>query len=751
MLSQAGNDVFKAAKEGAEFVGEGKGDYDLSYDSLGNPYYQYVGSDSGSYQVSFSWVGEGEGSYQYKGGGIYSYVYPGNGDFLPQILLPLPQSHSLFDFDLSFSPTNTFKTRIEWARSKKDLNTFSSKDDQSNWGDAFSLKSVYEATDFGLTRLKLEGSYRFFKKSFSPFGRVDFVEKERLWDLSYDSPKSNEETYQFNGIISPTKSVVLDFDYGELSLEKTFKSKRKKLSLQLFPTNWISAKGGTERIDSKKIDQDNSKIDGKWIRNQFALNHRISKLSTTLGWEQEKKTTFFSGTIADGDRFNQLSGRFSLEELNILKASTELIYRHDFCVLREDDKFEKSWRDESFSHIWRNRLSLRDYKKMLSSDLEFVRRTKKYQDLSGIDTKENLILTRLDFYPPSQIVNIKFYHSQNQIHSAQRVDTYIDVGDGKGEYRYEDGEYVPDPDGNFLLVTEWVGDISPSLDLNKSIRLIFSPHKVASRGSANSFWSGLGKIFSTDSFINLTGRFGGKENWSSYFLYPLNKIPKDTVLSQNLTQRHDLYLLPNFRPLNFRLRWEKNEDENNLLSLGGEKQTVTRKKLFIKSFLSPRYLFESELEDEERRKNTHEELKYLINGKALKMSLTLNRMVKGLSPRRSNSLELSLSTEYKRNEEKIQKLKAHFFSLSPELLWSVFSYGRLKAQFAWTHLNSSPKDKSLSYQVSEGKRKGENYDWRFLFDYKLNRYITSSITYSGEKEPGIETKHTGKMEVKAYF
>ena len=744
ILRQAGNDVLKAAKDGAEFVGEGKGDYDLSYDSLGNPYYQYVGNDSGSYQVSFSWVGESKGSYQYKGGGIYFYVYPGNGDFLPQILLPLPQSHSLFDFDLSFLPTTTFKTQIEWAKSKKDLNTFSSKDDQSNWGDAFSLKSVYEANDFGFNRLKLEGSYRFFKKDFSPFGRVDFVEKERLWDLPGDSPKSNEETYQFNGIISPAKSVALDFDYGELSLEKAFKSKRKKLSLQLIPTNWISAEGRTERIDSKKIDQDDSRAEGRWIKNQFSLNHRISKVSTTLGWEQEKKKTFVSGSITDGDRFNQLSGRISLEELNILKTSTEVIYR-------EDDKFEKSWRDESFSHIWRNRLSLRDYKKMLSSDLEFVRRTKKYQNLSGIDNKGNLILTRLDFYPPSQIVNIKFYHSQNQIHSGQRVDTYIDVGDGKGEYRYEDGEYVPDPDGNFLLVTEWVGDLSPSLDLNKSIRLLFSPHKVVSRGSANSFWSGLGKIFSTDSFVNLTGRFGGKENWSLYFLYPLNKIPKDTVLSQNLTMRHDLYLLPNFRPLNFRLRWEKNENENNLLSSGGEKERVIRKRLFIKSFLSPRYSFESELADEERRKNTHEELKYLINGKALKMSLTLNRMVKGLSPRRSNSLELSLSTEYKRNEEKIQKLKANFFSLSPGLLWSVFSYGRLKAQFAWTHLNSSPKDKSLSYQVSEGKRKGENYDWRFLFDYKLNRYITSSIIYSGEKEPGIETKHTGKMEMKAYF
>lgn len=735
ILNQAGNDVFEATKEGAEYVGEDKGDYDLSYDSLGHPCYQFVGIDSGSYQVSFSWVGERKGSYRYKGGGVYLYVYPGNGDFLPQILLPLPQSHSLFDFDLSFLPSQTFRTQIEWAKSKKDLNTFSFEDDQNNWGDAFSLKSVYENSDFGFDRLKLEGSYRFLKKDFSPFGRVDLVEKERLWDLPPDSVKSNEEIYQFNGLFSPTKSIVLDIDYGELSLKEVFKSERKKLGLELFPTSWISAKGKTERIESKKFNPDNSNPEGKWVKNQFSLNHKISKLSTKLGWEQEKKNNFVSKTITDGNRFNQLSGELSLEELNRVKASTELIYR-------EDDKFEQWWRDESFSYIWRNRFSLRDYKKMLSSDLEFVRRLKRYQDLPGVENKENLILTRLDFYPPNQIINLKFYHSQNQIHSAQRVDTYVDVGEGKGEYRYEDGEYVPDPDGNFVLVTEWVGDFSPSLDLNKSIRLIFSPHKVTSRGRTNYLWSNLGKIFSTDSFVSLNGKLKGKENWSFYFLYPLHKIPEDTVLSQNLTIRHDLYILPNLQALNFRVRWEKEENENNLLSSGGEKEEVTRKKFMVKSFFSPRHLFESELMDEKRREIFGNDLKYLINGKALNMTLSLNR---------SNAVELSFSTEFKRNEEKIQALKADFLSFSPELLWSLLSYGRLKAQFKWTHLRSYPDGKSLPYQMTEGKRRGENYDWRFHFDYKLNRYLTSSISYSGGKEPKSKTKHTGRMEVKAYF
>ena len=77
-------------------------------------------------------------------------------------------------------------------------------------------------------------------------------------------------------------------------------------------------------------------------------------------------------------------------------------------------------------------------------------------------------------------------------------------------------------------------------------------------------------------------------------------------------------------------------------------------------------------------------LRYLIEGKAIRMSFTLNHSVQGgalnhlaegSSMKRWRALELSLSTQFKRNEEEIQRSKADFFSLSPELSWSLFSYG----------------------------------------------------------------------------
>jgi|GEM_PF-701735 len=753
ILSQAGNDRLLASKEGATFVGKGEGDYDLAYDSSGNPYYQYAGSDSGSYKVSFSWVGEKKGSYQYKGGGVYQYVYPGNGDFLPLMLLPLPESHSLFDLSLSFLPTDALKTQIEWAKSKRDKNTFSEKDDEHIWGDAVSLKSVYQNTDFhflkpNFHRLELKGEYRLLKRDFAPFGRMDLVEKERRWDLPQQSLPSDERTYQLSGIISPSKFFLLDFDYGKLKTEENFTSHRRSLAAEISPVSWISAKGKSEKIKSQKITPENLKENGEWTRNLVVLNNKLKRLSTTLSWEQERRSSSISGLTHVKESFDQLSGKVSLELSNVIKTSTQLSYR-------EDDRFSEGEPDKSFSYTWQNRLSVRNYRGMLSSDLEFARRIKEHRHSPGGDSKQDLLISRIDFYPPSQLLNLKFYHSQNQIHSARRVDTYLEVEEGRGDYVFEDGEYVPHPEGNFIRLSEWVGDTQPSLDLNKSMRVIFSPHKVSSRGKGKSFWSQVGKIFSTDSFINLRGKFVDEKALGFYFLYPLTQLPDESILSQRITIRHDLYLLPASRPLNFRFRWEKTEDEDNLsaghltqlrskvgLSGGGRQERRLKQELLLKSYISSKHSFESRIGKEKIKSKWGGEPRNFIKGKSLTV---------GFTRRQAQALEFKISTEYKKKEEQIQSTKAEFFSISPELLWSLLSQGRLKVQFQWTHLRSAPEKKSLPYALSEGKRGGENYGWRFFFDYRLNQYLTTSVVYSGESVPDKKAKHTARMELKAYF
>ena len=740
ILSQAGNDRFLASKDGANFVGEEMGDYDLAFDSSGNLYYQYVGSESGSYRVLFSRVGEGEGSYQYAGGGVYRYVYPGDGDFLPATLLPLPESHSLFDLSLSFYPAQALKTQIEWARSKRDKNTFSKKEDEHNWGDAVSLKSTYQNADFqflkpSFHRLELLAEYKLLKRDFAPFGRVDIVEKERRWDLPGHALSTDEKTYRFSGIISPFESFLMDFDLGRLEAKEIFVSQRRSLGVEIFPAGWITAKGKSEKIKSQEVTPEDTKKRGEWTRNLIVVNNRFKSLSTSLSWEQERRGSSVSGSDEEREDFDQLSGKISLGLSSVIKASTQLCHR-------EDDKLREARASKSSSYTWRSQLSMRRYKGMLSSDLEFATRIKRFRRSSGEDSRHDLLLGRIDFHPPSQLLTIRLYHSQNQIHSARRWDTYVEVEQGRGEYRYEDGEYVPDPEGDFVRLSEWAGETKSSLELNKSIRMIFSPYKVAPRSKERSFWSEVGRLFSTDSFINLRGRFVHDKPLSHYIFYPLSGLSGESILSRNSTMRHDLYILPTSRPFSLRFRWEKGEDDDNLASDGGRREERLKQEVLLKSHVSSRHYIETRAGKERVNSTRENEARDLIDGKSLAV---------GFTRRQARALDLKVFAEYKRRDEKTGGVSVEFFSLTPELLLSLRSKGRFSARFGWTHLRSVPEGKSLSYLLSEGKKRGENYQWRCLFDYKLNQHLTTSVTYRGESIPDRKAKHTAHMELKAFF
>ena len=77
-------------------------------------------------------MGEDQGSYEYRGGGVYEYVSPGQGGYEPRIYLPLPERHFLSDLRLELNPSPSSKLIGELAISHHDRNTLSGRDDDEN-------------------------------------------------------------------------------------------------------------------------------------------------------------------------------------------------------------------------------------------------------------------------------------------------------------------------------------------------------------------------------------------------------------------------------------------------------------------------------------------------------------------------------------------------------------------------------------------------------------------------------------------
>jgi hypothetical protein len=729
ILKSSGEDRSKAVKDGVQYAGEGKGEYILLIDSSGNPYYQYAGKDSGTYLVSFSWVGDSKGSYIYKGGGIYSYVYPGNGDYLPVIFLPLPSTHSLLDLSMDINLFKGFSSKIGWGLSRKDLNSFSDSGSEDNSGNAFLFRTGLDKQNlsflgYNLYKLKFEGLFRNLGENFQPLGRLDEIEKERVWGFSDDSTKGSEKVLRFDSNFSPVENLNLNTDLGVLKKGDYFESRRRRFEIALRPFKNLETKGSTENIKSNQKDEPIDRA-GNWQRRNLYLEYRWKKLNTQLGWENEMQAFTPQDSVFMNKKYDELKGKMSLESSRLWGLSSQLLYR-------DEKRKDISWRKEANSYTWQNRLALRDFKEVFSSNLEHIYREKNLK--SGGKTRGNLGVLKLDYYPINQSMILNLYYSVNQLGSEKRVDNYLEVGEGRGEYRLENGEYIPDPDGNFILQREILDEYLPGVKLDKSWRLVFKPGKLFARGKFL-------KEFYTDTFIRSSNQISGRVNWSSFILNPFSGgSAKETIL-KDYSCSQDLYLFPS-APLNLRLRWTQDKKENLLLLSGKDRDYKTALSALFRYRVSFKNLLESEISQERREREKYYSDYLIIEGRSLKLNFTR---------REKNSLEITLATKLKREVEKELGLQVYLFEFSPKLSLSFLGQGKVRSEFGWSKVSFSPADEILPWEMAEGKKEGNNYSWILGFDFKLNQGFSANFNYSGLKEPKREMKHNGKFEVKAYF
>jgi hypothetical protein len=729
ILQNSGEDQTKAFKDGAQFVGSGKGDYNLLTDSSGSSYYQYAGKDSGSYQINFSWVGSSQGSYIYTGAGMFKYVSPGKGDYLPVVFLPLPSSHSVIDLDMGLDILPGLSSEIGWGLSKKDLNLFSSTGNENNSGNAFLFKTDYEKQDlelFGhnLSRLKFEGLYRNLGENFSPFGRTDEIEKDRVWGLFDDSQKGTEKVARFKSSFAPVENLSLDMDLGSLDKGDFFQSKRNGFGITLRPFRSLEAKASSENIKSSQKGVASTQA-GIWQRRNLSLAHHWKKLSTQISWNAEKQELSLSDSLLPNRKYDELTGSIRLESGSLWSLSTQLVF-HD-----EERKYI-SWGKEYDSYTWQNQVSLRNFKEVLSTDFQYIYHARNIK--TGEKERGNVGAFKLDYNPKGQTLVLNLYYSVNQLGAEKSLDNYIDVGNGKGQYRYENGEYIPDPEGNYILQKEMLDEYVPGKQLDKSFRAIFYPGKLFPKSKPL-------KQFYTDTFVRFSNLVSGPVYWAGFILNPFDKGGADGTLLRDFSLKQDFYFFTS-SPFNLRLRWASDDRENNLLVYGKDQDKRNSQSALLRYRLSSKNFVESEVTTEKReRQNTAFNL-LSIDGKSVRLDLTR---------REKNSLEMTLSSKFLKEDEGESGLKVNLMELTPKVSFSLIGQGRLHSEISWIRVNLSPADKVLPWEMAEGKNPGNNFAWALIFDYKLSQALSATLNYSGLQEPIRGTRHNGKFEVKAYF
>ncbi|MCX7696534.1 MAG: hypothetical protein N2Z72_02435 [Bacteroidales bacterium] len=164
----------------------------LGYDSV---FYYSTNPDSARYLLYFSYVGQHKGNYildpQLANGKVYRWICPVNGipqgSYEPVIQLVTPQKTSMWTIATDFQPNSKTLFNLEYARSTKDLNTFSPYHDNNNHGNAIKFFTEYKRP---LRHLRDSSSiWKIFFSAeatdslFSPVEKFLPLEFERNWSL----------------------------------------------------------------------------------------------------------------------------------------------------------------------------------------------------------------------------------------------------------------------------------------------------------------------------------------------------------------------------------------------------------------------------------------------------------------------------------------------------------------------------------------------------------------------------------------
>jgi len=748
ILAEAGDDPSLAWKDGWVLVDTSAGE-EGDYVWVDSTYFLYVGPDSnGIYNVAFSDMGSGNGEYVREFSltdNRYYYVYNGDGDrrYLPRIFLPLPGSQSMIDLQAEFLPLSTLQLRAELGLSHRDNNTLSETGDGDNVGQglAFEGRLVDQAIRVGargLGRLDLAGKFRSTDDRFRSPGRTEEVEYYRRWDLDRERPPEAEEVKELSGTYRPFSAAKVSVEYGRLRRGDFFSSARQRLSSEVAPRYLPQVAVYYEVIESERTDTSlaaSRRQSTTWIRQGLTAHQTIWRLKPLFTWESESREAKELDLLTSGERYDEFRWGLTTVNWGAFKGSTEMTYR-------QDDAYQGAWLRKSLGRTLQNRLALQNWRS-LSLTAEYTRRTLRtmpFHEVAGAYSEVDLILTKASYAPLEGAVQAQVDYQVSNSQSSQRRRIPVDVGEGKGDYILEDGEYIPDPDGNWVFRTETVGDSIPVTDLAAGLRMRLTPHRAIGQEASGTL--GFLRHFSTDTYVKIDEQTKEKDKVSIYLLR-LDKFQQDsTTIRGEISFQQDLFLFPERRDIGIRLRYQTTDRENNQYVSGGEENLRINRSLRLDLAPKSRQMLRLEYGHENKFRKVQDVPRSRIRADNLSAEGTF---------RQGRSLELSLGLQLRSDGDDVGATKSRMISLLPKASYSFLAQGRLRTEFEWARVSSQPKNAAISWEMAQGNKAGDNYRWSLGVDYRVNQYISATVSYSLRSQPERPTRHLGRAEMSAFF
>jgi len=435
-LAGLGDDPAGGFAEGARI--DSLGDYQERFDTLGLRYYEYVGPGGGDYRVTFTAVDAGTGEYVYDGNERYRYVGPGAGNYLPLRRLPIASRQVLYEATTEIKLRPQVSLGGTFRRSDWDRNLFSNTDDGDNQGGEYVFElAAGAAPGIGSSRSGLSLKADFMERNFQTAVRNIRPDLKRSYLIPEEFiPSEGQNEINAACVFNPPGPYSLYMTADRLEYESRFNSVKGELTF--YPDNkgslWPSLTYGRleAQLDTLSVTRrgQGDKVSFLW---QFQPDTRTS-LSTQTRYE--RRTHDYAaqshGTTEKEIRLLLNRGRSSLILESYFEDTMDVAWRENLKRYRGTFESTIAW-------------------KALVNHVYFLAQRSERQG-----GREDQLMSRWQYawHPARSGFSLTGNFGLSDESRFQRGVSYVRVEPGQGRYVFEDGQYIPDPAGDYIEVEE---------------------------------------------------------------------------------------------------------------------------------------------------------------------------------------------------------------------------------------------------------------------------------------------------------
>ncbi len=404
-LAAIGADTAQAWLDGATYTGPGQGDYIKS-----GHHYQYVGRDSGDYQVRFTLVGDSLGDYRYNDTILaYSFAGSGLGNYVAKRRIALPKRSEAAHARASFEHRG-FSAGFEGLVQRRKLNLFAPGGAPVDAG-ALNLDAGWQDSSYGVAyRHRLQG------RQFQSMGASPEVDFTFRWAGTTEAERRSSDEVAVSG--KPFSFLSLRGEAGRLDRFDSGPINRYQGSAQAW---WLG-------YDVTRV--------ARATRQNVLATPRVGWFYPRAGWQSE---------VGPNEKSSVLIAGLEVKPVAALTAGVDFRHSGFFAP----DSVTRAWQRTSLARLLEARA---DWTGGTAYRLgAMVGLNDRHID-TGSDQDWNQLLASLSgSATPRAGLRLQADFNQSYRKVQLRDEVFRFVGPSEGEFRRDSvtGRYYADPEGDY--------------------------------------------------------------------------------------------------------------------------------------------------------------------------------------------------------------------------------------------------------------------------------------------------------------